>query len=756
MTKSIWMLIFLTLLSIQIDGANTKITYNIPRVTLSPNIDGVLDEGEWSKAYQIELNYEVSPGDSIKPTVKTTAYMMEDGENIYFAFKAYDPDPEKIRAFIQERDGIFRDDFVGVMLDTFNDERRGYEFFVNPMGSQGDLTRDDTQNQNEDSSWNTVWDSAGRVVADGYIVEISIPFRALRYKADLEKQTWGIEFLRIYPRDSRAVITERATDRKLDCTFCASNKITGMANLESKSTNFDFTPTVTYSNSEDRSSIPGSEWSGGSDNVELGADIRWAVTEDWIINATFNPDFSQVEADAGQLDINTTFSLFYPEARPFFLDGAEYFNSMNRLVHTRNIADPDYGFKLTGKKNGYSLGLISASDESTSFLIPSSLGSYLVNLEEQVSDILIARGQKDIGDKNNLGVLVTSRIAKDYKNQVVAIDGRYYFSDKDIFTYQLMHSSSDNPDSIRYANGDPTDDEILAATQSDQAYSLSYRHNEDNSGIRINYNDFGRDFRADMGFVGQVDYKKLIIGGNYQWYGEEGSKWTRWGFSGDWDKTVDQSGLVLEQENELYFSIRGPMQFATQIGALTRDKYYNGQTFKQTDVSMWAEIKPTVGLTIGNFMRKGDAIDFTHTQAADLVLVNPYFSWQVNQHFNIRVDYTYQTLDVAAGQLFRAELIDARLAYQFSTRSRLLLTLQQTNIHRNVDLYENNLDNDPTNNVASKSKNFGSQLIYSYKINPQTLLYVGYADSAIENEEIQSLRKTDRSIFAKFSYLFQI
>jgi len=728
-----------------------KSTYSVPRVNKSPSIDGDISKNEWKSASQVDLAYETSPGDSVEAPVKTTVYMMEDGENIYFAFKAMDPSPEKILAFIQERDGIFQDDFVGVIIDTFNDERKGYEFFVNPMGSQGDLTRDDTQNQQEDSSWNTVWDSAGKVVDDGYIVEMAIPFRALRYTSDLDMQTWGIEFLRIYPRDSRTVLSDRTNDRKLNCSLCQANKLKGMPTLKASGTNIDVIPTVTYVKNEEREMVPITSWEEVNNNTDFGVDFRWAITEDWILNTTINPDFSQVEADAGQLDINTTFSLFYPEARPFFVDGADYFRTMNRVVHTRNIADPDYGFKVSGKSDGYSLGVIAASDESTSFLVPSSQGSYLVNLENESSEVLIARGQKDIGEKSNVGLLVTNREATDYKNQLLSIDGQYYFTDKDILRYQYMHSNSDNPESIRFDD----DEDLLATTQSDDALSLSYRHNEKNYSLKASYNDFGKDFRADMGFIGKVDYKKLMLGGEYFWYGEKDSKWTRWGFFGDWDKTEDLTGLLLEQENELHFTLRGPMQFVTNFGFVDRKKYYDGEYFTQLNFMMWAEFKPLAGIFIGNWFQVGDGIDYTHTQSGDSLFVETYFEWQINKHFNVDIARTLQTLDITGGQLFKAELYDIRLAYQFSHRSRLSLTLQTININKNVNLYESNQDTDPDNDELSNSKNLGTQLIYSYKINPQTLAYVGYSDNALENEDVQSLQKTNKAIFAKFSYLWQ-
>jgi hypothetical protein len=762
------MLLVLCLVSVHLTVL-AKGTYQIPRVNKQPSINGELGANEWGAATQVELAFNINPGDSTPAPVRTTAYMMEDGEQIYIAFKAYDPNPENILAYIRDRDGIFQDDFVGVILDTFNDERKGYEFFVNPMGSQGDLTRDDTL-QNEDSSWDTVWDSAGKVVEDGYIVEMAIPFRALRFESELENQTWGIQFLRIYPRDSRVVLADGSSNRELDCTLCQVNKLSGMPNLKSMDANFDVTPTVTYVNNQQRELDPAGQWQEQVDDTEVGADLRWAMSEDWILNATINPDFSQVEADAGQLDINTTFSLFYPEARSFFLEGADYFRSMNRLVHTRNIADPDFGLKVTGKSNGYSLGVITATDDTTSILIPSSQGSYVVNLEDEASNALIVRGQVDIGDKNNVGVLLTSRAATDYKNQLLAIDGKYYFTKKDVLTYQLMHSNSDNPDSIGIEDGE----RILAANQTDNAYTLNYRHNEEDYSFRASYNDFGKDFRADMGFVGRVDYNKIVIGGDYTWRGDKNSKWTQWGFFGDWDKTHDQSGKMLEQETELHFNLRGPMQFNTNFGLVDRERYFNEEYFDESIFMMWFEFKPLSSLTVGNFMMLGDQIDYAHTELGEIALFEPYLKWQIGKHLSVNISHTNQKLDVHAkqmtidtqlgndqlldfdeGQLFHAKLTDVRLAYQFNTKSRLSLTLQTSIINKNTNLYAANFDDDIDNDVDSHAKRFGTQLVYSYKINPQSLMYLGYSDNAMSSDQTLSLDKYDKTFFAKFSYLWQ-
>ena len=742
--------------------AHGRAVYTIPRVNQSPDINGTLGEGEWTKASMVELKYDVNPGDSTPAPVKTIAYMMEDGETLYISFKAYDPEPEKIRAFLRDRDGIFQDDFVGVVLDTFNDERRGFEFFVNPLGSQGDLTLDDNLG-NEDSSWDTVWESSGSLTDDGFVVEMAIPFRSLRFTADLPEQIWGIRFLRIYPRDARTVIADSPGQRELDCSLCIANKVRGMPALKSVSANLDVTPTLTYLTSEERDVNPVSDWEQVADETEVGIDLRWAMSEDWILNATINPDFSQVEADAGQLDVNTTFSLFFPEARPFFLDGADYFSSMNRLVHTRNIADPKFGAKVTGKTNGYTVGAITAKDEVTSFLLPGSLGSSIAELDTS-SNVLIARGQADTGKKGNIGALVTHRSATGYKNQVVAIDGKHYFTDKDILSYQWMYSDSENPESIQFdsdcveelaPNQSRESCRDLNAEQSDRSLTMNYRHNEENYSVRASYNDFGKDFRADTGFISRVDYRKLIIGGDYTWFGKEGSKWTRWGFFGDWDRTEDQSGRKLEEEFEIHMNIRGPMQFNTNFGVVSRERFFDDEYFDEKSFMMWFEIKPWSNVTFGNFMQFGDQIDFTNTQLGELTLFEPYVEWQIGRHLNLELNYTQQELDVTGGNLFKAQLLDLRASYQFSIRSRLSLTIQGTEISRNLALYDANQDTDPDNDFLAQSKRAGTQLIYSYKINPQSLFYLGYSDNYLENDEVQNLERTDRTFFAKFSYLWQ-
>ena len=178
--------------------------YRIQRTTDAIRVDAVLDESAWGSAEPMEFDAETSPGENIAPPARTIGYMTYDDENLYVAFRAFDPDPKEISAHLSDRDQAFTDDFIGVVLDTFNDDRRAFEFFVNPLGVQMDLTMDDV-NRNEDSSWDTIWETAGRITREGYIVEMAIPFRSLRYGSNDERgqQTWGINFRRTIRRNSR-------------------------------------------------------------------------------------------------------------------------------------------------------------------------------------------------------------------------------------------------------------------------------------------------------------------------------------------------------------------------------------------------------------------------------------------------------------------------------------------------------------------------------------------------------------------------
>ena len=167
----------------------------IPRVSNAPLIDGRLGVAEWSQATRVQLDTEFSPTDGIPARVKTEALIMEDGDSLYVAFRAQDPNPGAIRAFFRDRDQIGGTDFAGIALDTFNDEARAFIFLVSPLGVQYDAINDDLSGE-EDDSWNALWESEGRIDDAGYVVEMAIPFKQLRFPSGVEEKTWGVRFIR--------------------------------------------------------------------------------------------------------------------------------------------------------------------------------------------------------------------------------------------------------------------------------------------------------------------------------------------------------------------------------------------------------------------------------------------------------------------------------------------------------------------------------------------------------------------------------
>jgi len=714
--------------------AQSPLNYNIPRVNTEPRIDGQIDQGEWSQATRIPVNIETNPNDNVPAEVEAQALLMEDGEVLYVAFIALDPDPDQIRAFYTDRDSMWNDDWVAIILDTFNDERRAFEFFANPYGVQADAIQDDV-NGDEDRSWNAIWDSAGQINQDGYVVEMAIPMKQLRFTPSQNNQTWGIDLVRFYPRDRDTRIANNPRDRNIACYLCQISKADGFANL-TRSRNLEVIPTVTSTSVENRNPAMGG-WDSESIDAQGSLDVRWGISQDLYLNATLNPDFSQVEADSAQLDINNTFSLFFPERRTFFLDGADYFDTFERLVHTRNISDPDYGLKLTGKSGGHTYALLTANDVNTSFLIPRSLGSSVASLGETESKVAIGRYRFDIFENSTIGALITDRRADGYNNTVSSVDAVLRPTDQDSISIQSMHSSSDYPTLIQSQYGQ-------AGSLSDTSQRLEYRHNDRRWDWRLGYTDMGDDFRADLGFVNRVDFKFVVATVGHTWRGESGDFFNRIRVALDYDRTQDQSGLQLEEEFEVFLNMDGPKQSFLSGLFGGSETYWNGKYFDEQFNQLRVGFTPRANLRLSALIRVEDIVDFANTRLGRSKRFGPSVNYRWGKHLELDLDHTLQQFDVDGGRLFTANLTDLKTTYQFSARSFLRFTLQYTNNKRNQDLY--------VRSVQARTKQLTTQLLYSYRFSAATRFFIGYSDAGFQNDTYDAIEKTNRTVFAKFSY----
>ena len=417
----------------------------IPLLQGDITIDGKPDEAAWAGALVQEVAYDIQPGDNTPAPVRTIVRLGYTNDALYVAFHALDDKPSEILAHLRDRDAAFSDDWVGVFLDTFDDQRRGYELIVNPLGVQGDLIRDESNTENtEDSSWDGLWSSAGQLTAEGYDVEIRIPFSTLRFRGGPQDQRWGISLFRNYPRDKRHQLTSHKSPRDSNCFPCTWAKYDGMAGVQ-QGRNLEIVPTLTMGKTQTRDNA-GDAWHSDDTSIEPGVDVSWAPSPAMTLNATINPDFSQVETDQLQLDLNSSFALFYQEKRPFFLEGADYFNSQFDVLYTRQIADPDFGLRTTGRTGSGAYGAIVARDATTLVLVPGVQGSGFAQLDQK-ADVAVGRYRYDINKQTSVGVIGTFREGDDYANNVAGVDARWQ-DGAHTATAQFLRSQSEYPTEI--------------------------------------------------------------------------------------------------------------------------------------------------------------------------------------------------------------------------------------------------------------------------------------------------------------------
>jgi len=718
--------------------AQTVDPKQIPMLSAEIKVDGQLDETVWKQALSIWLEIETNPSENIPALVDTEVLVFDNGQALLLGFRAEDPEPNKIRAFLRDRDAAFQDDFVGVILDTFNDERRALEFFVNPLGVQMDLIQDDVSG-NEDASWNAIWDAAGVIGSDGFVVEMKIPYTALQLADSEGEQIWGIDFLRFYPRGVRHRLSAAPRNRNIACQLCQLAKYQGFSNASS-GRDLEVTPTVTALRSEQREALTDERLIAGETEFEPGVDLSWGVTPNITLNATINPDFSQVEADVAQLDVNRRFTLFFPETRPFFLEGADFFSTPFRAVFTRNIADPDYGIRLTGKVGPNAYGAFLTNDTSTSFLVPGNQGSGVASLDLESRDAAF-RYRRDVGENSNIGALLTARQADGYHNYVAGFDGRLRFTDVDSLRFQYLNSESEYPAEVVEEFDQPE------GGFNGTALRLDYDHNERDWFAFARYLDISQDFRADLGFFRRSDFNRLAAGAGRIWYGGPDHWLSRLQLDADWTIGHDESGRFLERATETSIRVEGPLQSNIRVELSRRDRLADETVFREDGWNFNARLQPFSGVFLGLRGSFGDAIDFSNNVLADITRLSPEIRWNIGRHWGVQLRHTAQKLKRDEGEIFRANQSDLRLNYQLDLRQRFRLTVQYTDIERNQELFINEVD--------TRDRLLGTQFIYSYKINPRTVFFAGYSDSAAEDDSVDDLTTTGRSLFFKVAYAWE-
>jgi hypothetical protein len=662
--------------------------------------------------------------------------MLYTGDALWLSFQSEDPDPAAIRAFLRDRDALWDDDFVGIELDTFDDQRRAYGFYVNPLGVQADLISEEATG-NEDTSWDGLWTSAARITERGYDAEIRIPFTTLRFQQGDDAKRWGARFLRIRPRDFRYTYANSRTERGARCNLCALDKVEGFANVR-QGRNLEITPTLTIRHAESRA--PGGGWEGGTTETEPGVDVTWAPSSNLTLNATLNPDFSQVESDQAQLDLNSSFALFFPEKRPFFLEGADYFNSLLNVVYTRQIADPDVGLRVTGRSGRQAYGAVLARDTVTQILLPGPLGSGFRTLDED-ADVAIGRYRYDFDQAGgngqaSLGAIATLRSGDDYRSALAGIDGRWQRGAHTL-SGQWLRSDTRYPATLGQADDTP----------SGNAQVLRYNFGNRHWNGSLSHTDIDEGFRADLGFIGQVGYRKSVVGGERIWHGKEGAAISRITLYADWDITHRFDGQLLERELEGNIRLNAARQSDMSLGALTRVRFWNGALFDERWLYLYGEYTARPGLSMGMYYRHGTQLDLTASRTGTVDHWEPWVTLDVGRGINLNLNYTGQRLRRDGGTAFRTHVVDGRFSWQLDPRQRLRLSVQGSDVERDPALYDRP--------VRRKGRDIAAQLLYSYKLNPRSALYAGYSHGGYSDDVQTTLADSTRSLFLKLGYAWQ-
>lgn len=462
-----------------------------------PVIDGKLDDEAWKAAAVFKDFYQWRPSDSSAASARTEVFAGYDSRFIYFAFHAYD-DPAKVRASVAKRDSIFDDDTVGLLIDTFNDKRRAYELFFNPLGIQQDGFL--TEGGNDDYSIDIVMESKGSLTSDGYTVEVAIPFKSLRYEAG-KGRLWGVHILRQIKHVNGEQDSWMPISRDQSGLLSQAGHITGLEGISTERT-LELIPSLTLSETGKRKApitvaqiAQGGRFVNEPIKFDPGLTGKYSITPTVTLDFAVNPDFAQVESDQLVVQANQRFPIFFPEKRSFFLEGIDIFQTQIAAVHTRAIIDPDFAVKLTGKIARNTFGLLLASDNGPGNFSEDERPTANPRLLDKNASVGILRLKRDVGKADSfVGFLGTYRQFVDTKNALGGFDGRFRVDKTTTFSWQALATSSRR--NFFY----PDEGRSFDRRENAFIYALDYNKNGRHFGYELSAVGRTRYYRADVGF----------------------------------------------------------------------------------------------------------------------------------------------------------------------------------------------------------------------------------------------------------------
>lgn len=746
-----------------------------PRIDARPTIDGVLNEPVWHQAALLTGFSQYQPVDGLPARDSTEVLVWYSADAIYFGIRAYESHGDVVRATLADRDNIDADDNIQILLDTYSDHRRAFMFAVNPLGIQEDGVRSEGQdagaagggsgttgnfNGTIDLNPDYVWESRGHVTSFGYEVEVRIPFRSLRFQS-ADPQTWGLQIVR-HVQHSGYEDTWTPTVRANASFLIQAGRLVGLTGLH-RGLVMDVIPEAT-------ARIDGDSVGGGygyRTHPALGGTLVWGVTNGLGLSATAHPDFSQVEANVAQVTLNQRFALFYPEKRPFFLEGLEQFDTPNRLIYTRDIVQPDGGAKLTGKVGQASIAYLGAVDERDS-----------ATDTHPVYNIL--RLRRDFGPNSTLGLVYTDRIDGGDYNRMGGFNARVLWHKIWFSQVQVVGS--------RTRNASGTHDGALWDVTFGDRTGRAYGNHFEVLGV-------SPDFVAASGFVNRTGYVQAKMYNRYSWYGrpealvEQLSMFVTvqplWTYA-------DFGHLAGTFEGGYSASLSATLRGGWNLNAAVND---NAQRFDTASYPGYAVVSdqdtsafalphglyqllnesvgirsPNRALTFSATVGYGAAVLFAEAAEGRELSVQVDVAWRPTPSLRLDAGWTTDRLTRVrdASEFALTNIPRLQADYQL-TRSIFFRYIGQYVAQHQAALEDPRtgaplLQRDPTTGQflpldALTSNVFRNDVLLSYKPIPGTVLFIGYGASLTQPTAFtffRGLQRTTDGVFVKLSYLFRI
>lgn len=762
--------------SMTFSGRTGRLDVAIPRIDRPEiRIDGRLSEAVWQQAALLNDFTQYEPVENIPATEATEVYVLFSSDAIYFGIRALDREPELIQARLGERDrAVSNDDWVRILLDTFDDQRRAYMFYVNPLGIQtdglwlegggGGFRGGGGGGRSFDLSPDFIWESDGQVNDDGWSAEVRIPYVSLRFR-EVPVQQWGVQVTREVKRrgfkQAWAPLTKDITS-----TLAQSGHLVGLRDLESRR--------LIEINPEATGQRVGSNATGqfvrDDFDPDFGVNGRIGLSQNLVLDATVNPDFSQIEADANQLTVNERFAIFLPEKRPFFLEGAEIFRTPRNLVHTRQIIDPSGGVKLSGKFGTFNMGYIGALDDSPRTVFGDATASRAA--------FNLMRVRRDVGQGSNVGLLYTDRTLTDGSqyNRVAAADARFLIDGKYTVTGQVAGTWTND------GSGAPVKMRPLTYMQvAKSGRSFSWN---------AHFEDVDPAFNTSTGFINRIGDVNTQGSVSLTKFGRPGALLERISVRTNFDAFFRHDefwdgGSPFEAELQAFptLSFRG----GRSITFVLRDGYFR---FNPSEYATWGTLdasgdpqpfvlpeplKHMVALGIMPRARINNRVQlngrlfyrdvpiFNEAARGLEIQGNGSLTIRPNSSVQLTLSHTFSSLkrERDNSQYSTSHLPRVRIQYQF-LKSLFVRGLVQ------FRLTERSALQDPTTGLpltiggstvdARSQGQFEGQLLAQYQPSPGTVVFIGY--SRIMRGErtfrLSRLTPTSDGLFVKLGYLFRM